>query len=303
MPYDLRLAIIEEGEPLYEKQPLFRTCVWHDDRHRDNMAVYADHVWCYACCTRMSAEEFARRYLPHGSADLAFTKILEHKTTYRSEKAKRSLAHLHSMAASSAVLLRSNPRALAYLESRGLYAETVTTYCLGHTGLCYVLPLMDLEGNVVSLRYRRDDALDPEGRHKYWGEQGYNDLRLYPHPVAPGARAVALTEGEFDALLLRAHGLPAFSLTNGSMGAARPEEVRALLMGLDRVVLVGDQDKQGRATTTQVFLALAQSVPSVVAMEWSPAQGKDVTAMWQQDSAVFHDRVARVFEALRGVYA
>lgn len=304
MPTDLRLAIVQDDEALFDDQPLFRSCVFHEDHHRDNLAIYADHVWCYACDTYMRAETFAAKFLPDGERELAFTKTLERSAKYQHKGAVRSRTHLASLAASSEVLLWRTPHAVEYLERRGIDEATAKLYHLGHTGFAYVLPILDAAGNVLSLRYRRDDKINPDGKHKYWGERGYNDLQLYPHALQGDPEAIVLTEGEFDALLLRAHGiLNAYSLTNGSMGAARPEEVLPLLRGVQHLLLVGDQDTQGRKTGVTLQDALHTEMRSIWRQEWDPEWGKDITAVWQSSPDRFAFLLERIQDYLEDVTA
>ncbi|HET7571782.1 MAG TPA: hypothetical protein VFJ77_03835 [Gaiellaceae bacterium] len=113
--------------------------------------------------------------------------------------------------------LRSTDSALAYLiERRGLRHETIEQYELGYDGDldAITLPVRDAAGELVNVKWRH---LAPDADPKMTGLGGKGRSHLYPLEVlAADPLALVLCEGEFDALLLNQHGVPAVTSTAGT---------------------------------------------------------------------------------------
>ncbi len=123
-------------------------------------------------------------------------------------------------------------------------------------GRCCI-PIHNLEGAVVAYagRYLGDDPMEP----KWLLPKGFEKQRCLfnAHRVA-GAGTVILVEGFFDAIRLTGLGMPAAAC----MGTAISKEQVALLrrLGVSRVVVLFDGDKEGQAAVPDTVLALAGTV-------------------------------------------
>lgn len=157
--------------------------------------------------------------------------------------------------------------ALPYLESRGITEEIARKYrlgvverpCSGHEryqgrlSLPYLTP-----SGVVSLRFR---LLDGEGS-KYLslpGDKGslYNVRALFAQ-----SDAIAVTEGELDALIVQEHvGVPAVGLPGVNLWKPLYEN---LFKDFERVLVVGDGDTAGRQMTERLCEVLDNAVPVVM---------------------------------------
>ncbi len=115
--------------------------------------------------------------------------------------------------------LGDDPDALRRLrDERGLTPATVETFEIGWDPVRegYTLPIRNAAGELVNVSWRA-----PKGRRLHLPSsqkrkltrlgRGVEDggLPLYPEPLPTGAALLA--EGEWDALVARQHGLPAFT--------------------------------------------------------------------------------------------
>ncbi|MDX6699594.1 MAG: hypothetical protein QOE65_2991 [Solirubrobacteraceae bacterium] len=118
--------------------------------------------------------------------------------------------------------LFANDDALAYLlDTRGLTVAGIRKRRIGYDGEAFTIPIYDRRGRLTNLRRRGWPApfRRPGGQaYKYAGLAGRNQrnggIQLYPD--VPGSGVLVLCEGEFDALLLRRHGLQAITGTAGT---------------------------------------------------------------------------------------
>lgn len=278
-PYtgDLRDLVAEESYSA--DRPVYVLCPVHDDNNRPSLAVYNDHAHCYTCGAHLSRRQFSDAY----SAEAKWQAKLKRQTgAVRRVSTPTVQVDVEALIRSSQAILQSAGEKREYLHQRGLSDITIYTYQLGYSGSAYTIPLLDEPRTV---RFRRDDAVTTDG-NKYWGLRGQNDTRLYPH--APSGPVVLLTEGEFDALLLRQHGHNAFSLTNGNL-AMPPKEWLREVFANRFVTLVRDQDKAGREGSERLYRALVEAGVRAEVFSWSPDyyQGKDVTEVWQHSPEHF----------------
>lgn len=259
--------------------PVYMFCPAHTDRSRPSMRVYSDGAHCFTCGAHLFRDQFSALFSSREQ-----TAALIHQAGY-SHKAipRREQVPPGRLALLAHDLLRDNDAQLDYLERRGISRTLVDLYGLGHYGPAYTLPVHDDAGRVITVRFRRDDAV-PSDLPKYWGMRGINDTYLYPihGPLPP---AVVLTEGELDTLLLRRYGLPAFTFTNGTHGFLKAD-LPTLFQRVETVVLMRDQDDAGRASSLLLVAALSM-VPSVLNEDWPLSEGKDVTELWQNNSRWF----------------
>lgn len=314
---DLRELVTEPGEPLDRPYIL---CPLHDDKNRPSMRVYADGAHCFTCGGHFNRKDFSEQF---DSRELTTAKLRagmgRPKLPKRVALNPRVVAEAAHKTLVAEPLQMSQTRAMDWLYERGIGQETVEQYMLGHNGAAFTLPVFDSppfhpDYKVLNVRYRRDDGVAPYIDMKYWGLRGYNDLMLYPWCCAD--EVAYLTEGEFDALLLRQYGLPAYSWINGSSIMPTKEQWQAFFPNLKELIRVGDQDEAGRkgsdillngytakgydALSTRVFgKALPPAAPhrdgfrdffpQIPAHDipWDLRLGKDVTALYQQNPEDF----------------
>lgn len=278
-PYtgDLRDLVAEESYSA--DRPVYVLCPVHDDNNRPSLAVYHDHAHCYTCGAHLSRRAFSDAY----SAEAKWQAKLRRQTgAVRRVSTPTIQVDVEALIRSSQAILQSAGDKREYLHQRGLSDITISTYQLGYSGSAYTIPLLD---DPRTVRFRRDDAVTTDG-NKYWGLRGQNDTRLYPH--TPNGPVVTLTEGEFDALLLRQYGHNAFSLTNGNL-ALPPKEWLQEVFANRLVTLVRDQDKAGREGSERLYHALVEAGVRAEVFSWSPDfyHGKDVTEVWQHSPEHF----------------
>jgi hypothetical protein len=173
--------------------------------------------------------------------------------------------------------LSQNERIVAYLRARHLSDETIQAARLGYAagGLkehllerghpfdqCQeagvvrddgrdffhrriVIPY--LSGGRVGLLRGRSDPEDPDDRYKYLNLPKQS-IQLYGGDALADATMVVMTEGEFDALIVRQWGIPAVGLPGAS---AFKEEWVKLFERCERVYLCLDTDAAGQKAAWQ----------------------------------------------------
>lgn len=318
---DLRELVTEPGEPLDRPYIL---CPLHEDKHRPSMRVYADGAHCFTCGGHLHRDQFSQLF---DARELTTAKL--RSGMGRPKLPKRVSLDPQVVARAAHLQLRSLPvmgsPPWKYLYDRGINLTFVDKYQIGYNGVAFTLPVFDIppfspDYRILNVRYRRDDEVAPYIDMKYWGLRGYNDLMLYPHIC--DHEVAFLTEGEFDALLLRQYHLPAFSWVNGSSVMPTKEQWDAFFPALRVLIRVGDQDAAGRkgsdrllngydakgfdAVSTRVFGKALPPVPHregfcdhfpdipVHDVVWDERLGKDVTAVYQNR----YDEFAHIVEHL-----
>lgn len=300
---DLRELVVEPGEPLDRPYIL---CPYHDDKNRPSMRVYENGAHCFTCGVHLNRREFSARFDEKELTTAKFRGGMERK------KLPKRVALDPAVVAKVAheKLMRTDAMGLErhWLRQRGIFENLTEQLGLGHNGVAFTLPVYDVhpftpDYKVLNVRYRRDDAVAPFIDMKYWGLRGFNDLMLYP--CRCDEEVAYLTEGEFDALLLREHGLPAFSWINGSSSMPTKEQWQHFFPHLKVLVRVGDQDTAGRTGSDRLLNGYERPLhfrnershqsgfrdyfpdTEVHNVTWDLSLGKDVTAYYQQNALAF----------------
>ena len=300
---DLRELVVEPGEALDRPYIL---CPLHDDKHRPSMRVYPDGAHCFTCGGHFNRAQFSAQF---DGRQLTTAKL---RGGFERKKLPTRVPLDPAVVARLAheTLLRGDAMSpeRRWLAQRGIHETILEQYRLGHNGVAFTLPVYNLppedpDLRVMNVRYRRDDAVAPFIDMKYWGLRGYNDLMLYPHVCFD--EVAYLTEGEFDALLLREHGLPAYSWVNGSSVMPDKSRWNTFFPNLRVLVRVGDQDAPGRTGSDRLLNGYARPLhfrnesghqpgfrdyfPDKEAFNvpWDEAMGKDVTAYYQKNALAF----------------
>jgi hypothetical protein len=295
---DLRLAVEEDVIGDY---PVKIKCLApeHKDKVR-SLAVYSEHLHCFGCGLHLDLWEGAApmpkdhvhplAYLLGVSNDEALKVAPRYANdtldAYRERAATEarrdpmpgSLALIYNE-----ILLEGRRRERAnWLKARGLTVATIHGNYLGHDGVRFTIPVFDSRGNLISIRYRRDDAYCDETTPKYSGTKGRNGLYLYPENLlAKDTRDwVVLCEGELDALRLWQEDVPAATATNGAGQSAKlPAILKAQYPRIKRIVVATDMDEPGREAAEVTVAAAIKEGYQAFALEW--LQGKDVTEALQ----------------------
>jgi hypothetical protein len=272
MQPDLRTLLTEDpGEG-----PLVINCINPDhDDSTASMAVYHDHAWCFGCSSYYGARVFST-LLPTGAGLPEFRHVgvgrVEKEQSYLPMALAETYAH---WLWNSTFIDRVD-----WLRARGLHDDTLKANLIGHSGEAFTIPVLDREGQLISIRYRRDDGLaHSTERPKYWGTGGRNTAQLYK-PIRGDrlwvGNSTILCEGELDALRLAQEGYHAVSMTNGA-GAFKEEHAALLPSG--QVYICYDQDEAGLKGCERVRMFLgSRAIP----IRWAPALGKDVTEYLQR---------------------
>ena len=284
---DLRHLVAEDGEALEGDRPIYILCPYHEDKHRPSLAVYPNSAYCFTCRTYIPRDAFLALFPDAEKAAAFFTASRRpHKPSKPTVKPWVAMMSAHDRL----MRMQESPE-WGWLEQRGIQFEQVFEYLLGHNGVAFSLPIFDEKDDVVTVRYRRDDAAAPH-LDKYWGLRGANQTLLFPHP--PKEERIVLTEGEFDALLLRRYGLPAYSFTNGAQSMHKPEVIRERLAGVKHVTVVFDTDAPGRESSEKLLKLLEELGVTSVVVGWTPFIGKDVTELWQRNPELFQKIVTNI---------
>lgn len=170
---------------------------------------------------------------------------------------------------------------------RGIPRRGLERYRLGKYAGNLAIPVLDKDGKVVNIRYRRPD----DGEPRYWGVPGLNQSLIYGEATIPAnpwkwaGRVLALVEGELDTVALQQIGIPAIAFTNG---AGWKNERQALLDSLefDWLVSLLDRDEAGHdsvhgyTTLRGNFVpglkqALGTQAHKLIEVPWPKAWGKD----------------------------
>lgn len=288
---DLRLLVapaerVKNGTPIKVPCP----APAHDDSTA-SCAVYADHLHCYGCGLHVPYPD-AVGVLEPDYAPLSGRKLLEAvgarlraDRSARSAKADVTALVLTAFSAHRNLFREDYHDADAWdwYVARGLGLVEVARYGLGATEEWYTIPLTGRDGRLWGLKYRRRGATGP----KYMSPAGQSGGLLVP-ALARGSAAVVLCEGELDALLLDAWGVPAVSVTTGARAT-----LGNLLDQWRLAVVAYDADLPGQSAATKLVAYLGDRCRHVT---WNVTWGKDFGELY----ATGHLRtvLARLREAL-----
>lgn len=167
--------------------------------------------------------------------------------------------------------LKADAEAKRYLHERGINDHTIKAHTIGWNGRSYTLPVFGERGSPVNLR-TYDRSAEPKMRGLYGRAS-----QLYPLDVLsePDVEHVVVCEGEWDALLLNQHGIPAVT---GTAGANTFKDEWAAQFKGKWAWIVFDCDDAGRKGAAVAGDALVQHADGVQVAELGlPENGDDVT--------------------------
>jgi hypothetical protein len=245
----------------------FAVCPKHSDR-TPSFAIYDDgHGHCFVCSHHDNhvAESAVRpNPRPRYTGPLPWSMVTAYEQVLQGPMRSR----------------------IGWLWGRGLRPMTIEKLHLGHTGVAFTIPVWDVAGNLLTVRYRRDDRLvtNPDVP-KYKSLSGAKRA-LYGAWQDWASKTVVLCEGELDAALLvqelwlaSRDDLVAVSGTGGA-GALAPD-VAQQLTSAKRVLVAYDRDAAGALGAQKAFAVLSQLGVRARCCTWPHQWGKDVTEVLQ----------------------
>jgi DNA primase len=242
-------------------------CPEHDDS-TESLGVYDDgHCHCFAC--GFHGFDFA------SPSELSSRRraVVPRTKTKKLEYIPESLVDYY------VELLHGEFRErLGWLKSRGFTDDTIRRLRFGHTGNGFSIPVYSAGGELQTVRYRRDDATNPDGP-KYWGIRGANGAALYWPAGRSTEGDLLLCEGEYDAALLAQtlgeSGSRPVSAINGNRGITA--ELFGELEGHNTIYIAYDQDKAGDEGHTHLLALNRSGFLDLKRVVWPIEDGKDVT--------------------------
>lgn len=167
-----------------------------------------------------------------------------------------------------------NTQLLNWFQARGISRGVLEESGVSWTGDAIKIPIRDVNGQVVSYKYRRSPWSD-EGP-KYWYGTG-GKAALFNIELIQSHSTIFLTEGEFDALCLHSMGFFAAVSSTGGSGTFN-EEWRDLFLDKE-VYIIYDIDDAGYKGALHV-----QSIIPWAKIIWLPKmkEGKDVTDFFME---------------------
>jgi len=159
-----------------------------------------------------------------------------------------------------------------YLNGRGIPDEIIDRQLLGWTGRRVAIPVFGREGEVLFFRYGKsseDRSTSPKMLSDIGAETdlyGWESLVRRPYRVV-------IAEGEYDRLVLEAHGFPAVTSTGGA-GGFRPEWA-PYFEAVRRIYICFDRDEAGDAGARKVKAILPKA--TVVKLPAEVGDKGDVT--------------------------
>lgn len=243
----------------------------HDDKH-PSMAVYGDgHVHCYSCGWHTFPE-----VLPPPPEVWETRKVNKEAVNYL----PWSMVQLYETNLHGTYSNRLN-----WLLERGLTLDTIKKLHLGYVeNKKYAIPIWDSKGNLLNIKFRRDDDWDKDPDHspypKYQNMPGRPNC-LYGLWQKLLGQTVWLCEGELDAALLMQEfwrnslgGHTAIGITGGS--SSWTTEYEYPLSAAYRVIICYDIDAPGTNGAFKAWNKLRR-ITSPYMANWPMEWGKDVT--------------------------
>lgn len=299
---DLRTLAVP-GRRISGNKPVMVKCSWHDDRHA-SMAIYADHIYCHGCQRRESLLDWLAE---QENLDLerdfkGAVEALVAKYGAGALPAPRPVARkmpekpIRIPPMDAAVARRYHGRLpwdkRQWYRDRGLSDKMIDAQLLGYDGRAFTIPVWHPNGDLLTIRYRRDDLLGGSGP-KYWGIEGRNDTLLYNQGALAGSRVVVITEGELDCLRLWQEGIAAVSSTNGTGGMVSIWGRVSSRFRCSRIIIAFDQDEGGRKAGADLLKMIngrntrSASLSRAVVLRWDKRLGKDITDLAKKKGTAY----------------
>lgn len=174
--------------------------------------------------------------------------------------------------------------AMEWLAGRGLRPETISAFKIAEqvkSGKTYAVFPYLRDGELVNVKYRNI------AEKKDMRQEGGAEPCLFGwHLIDPKARAVAICEGEIDAMSLHQCGVPALSVNAGAGNHQWLENDWERLERFSEIYVFFDCDEAGEAGAQEVIRRLGPErckrikIPAKDANEWLQ-QGADAPEFWE----------------------
>jgi len=266
-------------------------CPWHEDKRVPNLHIYPDHAYCFACGKYADSIE-AIQWLYKDGARLPFQEAIWVMQQHAGDGVVRKDAtvvdsRLREWIEEYQDNLWHNDEAMQYLFGRGITSPNLIhdlnlgcTVGRGNKPFAITIPHYDKLGSPCNLKFRiLPEALErtkEEGKKlsKYWSLPDHKFHTLYPQMYVDAAftskARVVITEGEFDAIILLQHNVPALSLPSGVNSAWPLNE-----LPYEVIWIAFDMDEAGERTAEK-WCSMGR-YPNMKRMRWDKTLGKDVT--------------------------
>ena len=153
------------------------------------------------------------------------------------------------------VKLESKPKAVEYLESRGIPAEIAKRYRITtqkNNDNILIFPFYDEQGVLQFVKYRKTDFDKRFDNNKEWCEKDTKPILFGMEQCVDFTRLV-ITEGQLDSLSLAAAGIKnAVSVPTGAMGFTWLANCWDWINKFDEIVVFGDCEK-GKITLIETL--------------------------------------------------
>ena len=172
-----------------------------------------------------------------------------------------------------------------YLLSRGITGEiaqaahlgVVSDPMVGHEPYAgrLAIPYITVSGP-VDIRFRciEDHSCKGAGHGKYLSQPGHTPRLFNTYTLEPGGPVAAITEGEFDALIVHHYlGIPCIGVP-GAQVWSKGKHYPRMLAGFQRVLVFADADEPGR----DMARLIARDVQNATVVHLD--EGLDVTDQW-----------------------
>jgi hypothetical protein len=157
-------------------------------------------------------------------------------------------------------------------EQRGIPDALIDRHLLGWNGWRITIPIFNREGKLVFFKLAKEPG-DQTDNPKMLATPG-SAAELYGwEEVLSQPERIIICEGEFDRLVLEAHGFPAVTSTGGA-GTFRPEWAKEFAR-IPKVYICFDRDEAGRTGAVRVGRLLPQA--RIVELPEDVGEGGDVT--------------------------
>jgi DNA primase len=325
---DIRRAALPNGaSPPFGNTPVMLLCPEHKDDSA-SLAVFPDHIICFGCKFRIQKRLDALAWLLKlnnwKEALYVAEKYKYLPQTQQQKQSKYSRPPTWAeVRAYERVLHEVCEDRMDWLLSRGLEQRTIQQARIGHNGAAFVIPVFDGNYDLITLRYRNDEAITGNFEDvydedfeivktkkipKYRGWPGRNDATIYPLWKFEHDRrdVLVLCEGELDALRLWQENVPAITCTNG---ARQQSNIITILKQyfasiasnpyrrppIRQVIICGDRDGPGINAARDLFTQARKEYEEVLWMQWPRERGKDITEL------LINERIS--FDEARNIYA
>lgn len=267
-------------------------CPWHQDEQTPNLSVYQNHVYCFACGHWADGIEYLME-LDGCSFQSAVVWLAEeareHKTAIVNRREPK-VVDAKLVESLNLTLYTSSwlGKELVWLKRRGIGLNEITRHLIGWTGHAYSIPHF-VDGKCWNIKFRcgpGEETVQLNGhtktRPKYWNLSGHPMTHPWPwdyfHSRWHDSKVVFVCEGEFDAMILLAAGLPAVSLPSGVN--THMSTWKDFWGSFNSVLLLFDQDEAGDKATTSSALQEIEKLLSntgFLRLTWPREWGVDVT--------------------------